>query len=102
MNTDLRKRLEEAAKDYADENYEVDYSAGTTPYMVGLDEGMHYGAEDGFLAGAEWSYKEAIIDMVQYLRKDYAYNASMAVHDEAFIADFETFMNKLLEEKEKC
>lgn len=92
MNASLYKRLEEAAKKYADENYEIDYSVGTTPYMVGLDEGAHNGAEDGFLAGAEYGYKEAIEVAKEWLEKH-------GTLDELDLVEFDVVMNELLEVK---
>ena len=95
MDKELRKRLEEAAKNYADENYYVDYSAGTTPYSVGLEEGEHDGAEDGFLAGAEYGYKEAIALATEWLNNHLGKDNGTPY----FIKAFEADMNKLWEEE---
>lgn len=107
MDAEMRKKLEEAAKGYADENYEVDYSAGTTPYSVGLDEGAHDGAEDGFLAGAEHGYKEAIAQAKEWIQKnvpiiyteegDYVRYKNVPLT--IYLANFEADMNKLWEDK---
>lgn len=102
MTEEMRKRLEEVAREYAYENYKVDYSVGTTPYSVGLDEGARVGAEDGFLAGAEWGYKEAIAMAKEWLKNnvsDYAASYIVGCSKGEFISDFEADMNKLLEEK---
>lgn len=43
--------------------------------------------------------RSAIVQCIFYLRRDYAYNASMSVHDDAFLDEFEAEMLKLWEEK---
>lgn len=100
MNKEMRKRLEEAAKRYADENYEVDYSEGTTSY----NEGSHDGAEDGFLDGAEYGYQAKEILRIKAEKnfdtcheyQEAFYQGQIELLDQA-LADFESDMNKLWE-----
>lgn len=86
MDEQFRKRLEEAA-----EKYIKIITPDDIPYY-------HKDVKQAFRAGAEHGYKEAIAQCIFYLRRDYAYNASMSVHDDAFLDEFEAEMLKLWEE----
>lgn len=76
MKEELRKRLEEAAKKYQEE-YE------TTERVA-------------FTHGAVWGYKEAITQAKEWL-EDYLVHYD-EVNGCEFVSDFETDMNKFLEE----
>ena len=110
---ELRKRLEEAAEKYADE-----FAVGDAAIIVDL---IHEVAKEGFIAGAEWMFKEAggetalkemrqtILGQVKGWMKDEFYNCPIwneprsrsyfTVQD--LIEHFEADINKLWE-GEKC
>lgn len=84
MDTELRKRLEEAADKY------IKIITEDIPYY-------HKEVKQGFMVGAEQGYKEAITQAKKWLKKqlidcDYTYL------DDELIVNFEADMNKLWEE----
>lgn len=89
MNKDLRKRLEEAAKKYADE-----YVVGDVAIIVDL---IHEVAKESFLAGAEYGYKEAIEAAKEWMKEHY--HLFEHFDKDEVISDFEADMNKLWEEQ---
>lgn len=95
MNKDLRKRLEKAAK----KSYRDRYPEGLELYK---DAQI-----DGFIAGAEFGYKEAIKVAKEWLN-EHSHISEEAVGNvhcstimtmNGILADFENDMNKLLEDK---
>lgn len=89
MNTELRKRLEEAAKEYAINDDSLIDSCDTTS------------VSDGFLAGAELGYKEAVkvakewlqTSFFQCLGDDNVYWDSAYIDITEALDSFETDMN---------
>ena len=88
MTDELRKRIEEAADEYA--------------------YGRHscITAGNGFIAGAEFGYKEAIAQAKEWLETNIANQVEMMCAEgplmmskKAFLADFETDITKLWEEQ---
>lgn len=104
MNTDLLKRLEKAADDFAEKHgFRVPYNGSNDFY----DKTDVMASKDGFLEGAEYGYKEAIKVAKEWLRNNvhryiYAVNEDgipqAGIGAAVFAEDFEKDMNKLWEE----
>lgn len=87
MTKELRKRLEEAARDYA-ETAVVIQSVLREEY---IKESMH-----DFKTGASYGYKEAITQAKEWLKENY--HLFDHFDKDEVISDFEADMNKLWEE----
>ena len=98
MNTELRKRLEEAAEKYC-----KDY--GRTGEINGYDV-------TAFKHGGEWMFQECggmtvlhdmrrliLAQCKEWFEMESARNGKLVVVDEDLLADFESDMNKLWEDK---
>ena len=83
MDEQLRKRLEEAADKYADGRRNC-ISAG-----------------NGFLAGAEYGYKEAIAVAKEWMNDNARNYVNGVLWAEHMMSDLETFMNILWEEQKR-
>lgn len=110
MNTELRNRLEEAAKQQAIHTLAYFAQHNQTPTHFDWADKV----KEEYIAGAEYGYKEAIAQAKEILRKlrikseknfdtcyeyqEAFYQGQIELLDQA-LADFETDMNKLLEEK---
>lgn len=100
MNTDLQKRIEEAAE----EEYPISYIYND----LAMDyEDVNREARIAFIEGAEFGYKEAIKVAKEWLRNNvhryiYAVNEDgipqAGIGAAVFAEDFEKDMNKLWEE----
>lgn len=87
MNTELRKRLIEAA-----EKYIKTITPDDIPYY-------HKDVKQGFIAGAEYGYKEAITQAKEWIG-DICYKVGFSnATISKCVESFETEMNKLWEEK---
>lgn len=98
MDTETRKRLEEAAEKYA-----LEHKAEWLHQNFYVSD-----SEEGFIAGAEYGYKEATAQAKEWLREHVPsiitetedYVKSFELHMipmSKFLADFEADMNKLWE-----
>lgn len=104
MDEQLRKRLEEAAREYAKR---------VVPECISSYEDFFNNTVADFRNGAELGYKEAIAQAKEWLidhfsaavecnengvplEKSYIEGRKLAIE---MLTDFETYMNKLLEEK---
>lgn len=93
MNTDLHKRLEEAAEKYCTDNGLL---SGACASQISYG---HSCMHDGFIAGAELGYKEAINVAKEWL-KNFLDSEDCEYLDNSIPAnEFETAMNKLWEEQ---
>lgn len=96
MNTDLQKRLEEAAKEYAKR---------VVPECISSYEDFFNNTTADFINGAKYSYKEAIEQVKEWLKWNtqpkyiYIEGEGMFIDNAKLLADFEADMNKLWEEK---
>lgn len=99
MTNDLHKKLEKAANDFADKHgFRIPYDGSNNFY----DTTDVKASKDGFLAGAELGYKEAITQAKEWLKNsvsDYTATYIVGCSKGEFITNFETNMNKLWEEK---
>lgn len=94
MNKNLRKRLEEAADNYAN---------NVVAKSLFLREDYVLGVKEDFYQGAEQGYKEAIEQAKEWMKNYFPVeldgkNFELVSRDE-ILSDFEKAMNKLLEEK---
>lgn len=89
MNTELHKRLEEAADNFIGHPYEIEEGIDITDKRT------------AFKAGAELGYKEAIKAAKEWLMGYFVVDNSLmsASGCDLFLRAFETDMNKLLEEQ---
>jgi hypothetical protein len=105
---ELRKRLEEAAKQYAlnklGDQFQDEYPHRRRTFAVHSNLEL----DDAFVDGAEFCYKEVIAQAKEWLRYNvhryiYAVNEDgiprAGIGAAAFSEDFEIEMNKLWEEK---
>ena len=91
MNTELRKRLEEAAKEYEPDAFDADY-------ILPAREGFIVSSKRAaFRAGAEYGYKEAVEVAKDWLKENY--HLFDHFDKDEVISDFEADMNKLWEEE---
>lgn len=95
MNEELRKRMEEAADNYAEKHgFRVPYDGSNNFY----DETDVKASKEGFLAGAEYGYKEAIGLAKEWLFVNGVFSRKTCGELKQYLADFEAYMNKLWEE----
>lgn len=103
MDKDLRKRLEEAAREFEPDAFDEDMILPMREgYVVSRIRG-------GFKAGAEYGYKEAITQAKEWMKKNTFTNKLYGLRpiqywdfatQEQMLTDFESDMNKLWEEME--